>query len=269
MRWTDLKAQLRRAINQRVGLAPPAVWGKVPTQGDFVSHRAAVAEREAWQRWVEQVWPLRPQPTPSANKPKSPGQRWVPLDAVPTVRRLHEVPIAFVMPPGRLPFAPSQFVQGVLVASTDKVGRACPLIVYQKVSPAWMHRLWRQPAAADGRTLLHGWARLAWRAARADTVWSQWLTQLDGLWQLQAPGLAQWWGAPVAAPDPRRVDALMGPEREDDPARELRGVYHLPWADWPDRVLRRTDPVAAFWTQDAQGGYVQAATSLMQLWGRT
>lgn len=269
MGWADLKAQLRRAINQRVGVAPPAVWGKVPTQGDFVSHRACVAEREAWQRWVEQVWPLRPQPAPAMARPRAPGQRWMQLDAVPVVRRLHQVPVAFVMPPGRLSFAPSQFVQGVLVASTDKVGRACPLIVYQKVSPGWMRRLW-QPCGQDhGRTPLYGWARLAWQAVQPDTVWSDWLAQLDGLWQLQAPGLAQWWGAPITALDTGRAEQVIGAARDDDPAHGLRGVYHLPWADWPERVLKRTDPVATFWTQDAQGGYVQAGTSLMQLWGRT
>jgi type VI secretion system protein ImpM len=245
---------------------PPSVWGKLPSQGDFVHHRAGMVERQAWQAWVEAngAWP---EPVRPARK--EPGRTdWLSLDVARPERRLHQVPIAFVMPPGSLPFAPTQHVQGVMLPSADKVGRACPFIIYQKVSPLWLRMAWQNDAPSHGMTLMYWWARLAWQAVGGDLSLADWLQRLDALWAMHEPGIGQWLGANPPSPDEAQVRQVLGADRVDDPAIELRGVYHLPWADWPERVLRPRQPVAAFWTQDAQGGYVQAATSLQQLWGR-
>ena len=247
--------------------SPPSVWGKLPSQGDFVHHRAGMAERQAWQAWVEANGSWR-EPVRPARKAQE-RTDWVSLDAARPQRRLHQVPIAFLMPPGGLPFAPSQHVQGVMLPSADKVGRACPFIIYQKVSPLWVRMAWHNDVPNDGHTLLYWWARLAWQAMGGDLSLAEWLQRLDALWAMYEPGIAQWLGATPARPEQAQVRQVLGPDRLDDPAIELRGVYHLPWADWPERVLRQRQPIAGFWTQDVQGGYVQAATSLQQLWGRS
>lgn len=266
---TGFLHQLGQRLTHRSLASWPAVWGKVPSQGDFVHHRATLPERQAWQDWVETIWSQRPQPMPAVRTKAQPAAAdWHSLDVVRPARRLAEVPIAFVLPPGSLAFAPSHHVQGVMVPSTDKVGRACPFIIYQSVSAAWIQRQWPADMQADGKTQLFWWARLAWQAVHGDLLLRDWLEHLDALWALQAPGLAQWMGAGPNPTDRSEIAQLLGGDRPDDPAFNLRGVYHLPWADWPARALRMDQPEAAFWTQDAQGGYVQAGTNLLQLWGR-
>lgn len=260
---------LGRSLASKTLAGAPSVWGKLPGQGDFFHHRADMSHRQDWQQWVEAVWSLCPAPAPVDKLRRRAGAvDWMQLEAVKPVRRLHQVPIAFVLPPGTLPFSPSQFVQGVMVPSHDKVGRACPLIVYQRVSPVWMQRLWQPEIPTDGLTQLFWWARLAWQAVQPDVQLAPWLQRLDAMWALQAPALAQWLGGPASVVSVPSMQAIVGPDRLGDPAYDLRGVYHLPWADWPERCLRRHQPVAAFWTQDGQGGYVQAAPDLAELWGR-
>ena len=115
--------------------------------------------------------------------------------------------------------------------------------------------------------MLFWWSRLVLRAVQGDAL-PQWLQRLDAMWAAQAPGWAQWLGAPPHQVDGARLQGLLAPLEIDVPTPGWRGVSHLPWADWPERCLRAQRPQAAFWTQDAEGGYLQAGESLLQLWGR-
>lgn len=250
-------------LTQRSLATPPSVWGKLPTQGDFVHLRASLAEQRAWHQWVQSVWSPclgRRQQT------KSPDRNWLNLD-VQRTSYPPELPIAFVMPAGHLPTRPNWMVQGVLMPSHDKVGRPCPLVIYQLAHPKWAARLWSQDAAVGAQHLLYWWARLASVAVRAPLPWSTWAQHVDEVWAAHEPGFAQLLGgrAPPKA-DTESLEKLLGPVSADDPAGNLCGVEHLPWPDWPHRTLRQTQPVAAFWTQDLRGGYVHAASSLNQLW---
>lgn len=256
-----------RWLGRRSLATAPSVWGKLPSQGEFVHHRCPVAEQQAWRHWTDTFWPQRTATQPSgAARARPDASTWVRLEAVPPSQRLHEVPIAFVLPPGALPFAPTQYLQGVMLPSKDKVGRACPLIIYQKASPAWMRRTWHRNTEANGQNLLFWWSRLAWQALRQDVALPEWFARLDAVWALHEPGMAQWFGAAARVVHAPPLHTLLGPLEPEDPAIHMRGVYHLPWADWPERSLRSTLPLSAFWTQDAQGGYVQAASSLAKLW---
>lgn len=258
---------LGRLVTRGRLASPPSVWGKLPSQGDFVHHRCPLAERQAWQNWVDSIWPQRPPARPSgASRSRLEATQWISLDTVSPAQRLHEVPIAFVMPPMSLPSASAHYLQGVMLPSKDKVGRACPLIIYQKNSPAWMHRAWHPHAEINGQNLLFWWARLAWQATRMDVNLSQWFSQLDAVWAMHEPGVKQWLGAGARVPDGQALHKLLGPLDPEDPGAHMRGVRHLPWTDWPERILRESEPVPAFWTQDAEGRYVQAASSLAQLW---
>ena len=259
---------LAEPLAHRMLARAPAVWGKLSTQGDFVHHRADVAERQAWQDWVESVWSLCARPAPSDLRSRRQARGWISLDAPQRQARVQQLPIAFVMPAGMVAMQPGWMVQGVAVPSCDKVGRSCPFIIYQHVRPAWAARLWHQPPQAHGQTLLFWWARLAWLAVQGHRAWPQWLDLLDAVWAVHRPGLAQCCGAPPHGVPEAAMQALLGPMPEDDPAHAVHGVYHLPWADWPQRSVRHQQPMAAFWTQDAQGGYVHAGSHLMHLWGQ-
>lgn len=264
MNQVSLWQRLGRALTGNALVSAPAVWGKLPVHGDFVHHRCPAVERDAWHAWVNAIWPSRPPALRDKSARSQAG--WITLDAPRPERRWQDLPVAFVLPPGALPFAPAHHVQGVLTPSVDKVGRSCPFIVYQQASRAWVQRQWTAAHAQDGRHMLFWWSRLVLRAVQGDAL-PQWLQRLDAMWVAQAPGWAQWLGAPPARMDNTRMQDALGQLPQADPAQDLRGVYHLPWADWPQRCWDEP-PAAAFWTQDAQGGYVQAANSLQQLWGR-
>lgn len=266
---TSLWQALVRPLASRCLVSAPAVWGKLPTQGDFVHHRADVRERQTWQHWVESVWSLCVRPEVPVSRVHNDTRGWISLDATRKPARAQQLPIAFVMPIGTMDLKPGWMVQGVVVPSSDKVGRSCPFIIYQHVRPAWVARLWSQPSTANGQTLLYWWARLAWLAVQGHMPWPQWLSLLDAVWKMYQPGLMQCLGAQPHVVAAASVQGLIGPMPEDDPAWGVHGVYHLPWADWPERTVRAEQPQPAFWTQDAQGGYVHAGSHLMQLWGRS
>jgi len=258
---------LGRTLARRYWATAPSVWGKLPAQGDFVHHRATAEERQVWMSWVELVWSKCEQQTQEKPSRDTAGeQRWVRIDPVAAKMDLRQVPVAFVLPPGYMPFAPRQYVQGVMVASQDKVGRPCPFVVYQRVSPKWMQKQWLRDPDADGQTLLFWWARLVSQMVQGERSLADWLQRLDALWEMYEPGLPQWLGAPPCEPERAAARSVVGETCAGDPAHHLRGVYHLPWVDWPHRVLRHKQPQAAFWIQDGQGGYVQAGPYLNHLW---
>lgn len=232
-------------------VSPPAIWGKLPHHADFVRSGVRHGELEAWASWLDGL-----------DGPRHGAQ----ADAATKALAL---PVAFVLPPGVLAFAPRRFVLGVIAPSFDRVGRRHPLVVYQRAHPRWVQRHFeaqlRQPcdwqfwlARAMARHVHpEGPAHLA---AMKSTVKAVWRAQAalsntarrDGDIAPQAQQ-AGW------------LDRWAGPVRGDDPGARLHGVRYLPWADWP-QCLQGTHADSAFWQQDAQGRFVGASHRLQSLW---
>lgn len=257
---------LNERLISRFLVKAPGVWGKLPTQGDFVCLRSNLNQQKAWLKWVESVWsPLLER---GEHSPKTDIRGWMNLD-VPTSAHQFALPVSFVMPAHGMPVNDGWLVHGVLMPSEDKVGRPCPFVIYQYVHPRWMKSVWPTHPNQCGQTLLFWWARLARLAVNGHVSWGQWVSMFDAVWAAHRPGITQLFGWPPPTVSARAMALLTGPASPNDPAGQLRGVQHLPWTDWPERVLQKTNPVAAFWTQDLQGGYVHAGSSLDQLWGQT
>lgn len=281
MRHIPLKG-LCQTLTHRTLAQPPSVWGKLPAYGDFVHHNVSLSAQEAWHEWVQTYWHRRPvRGSAGATRGRAGADGWMHVTQAPARADLSDVPVAFVLPPGHLPNMGDVFVQGVMVPSEDKVGRACPLIIYQTVHRPWMQRTWSSalenerhaPARHDrshGRHLLYWWARLAAHARHHPGLFAALVEAVEQVWFLHEPGWRDLLGGRARPASSAALEVLIqrfGERAGQDAAAALRGVSHLPWADWPERTLRVSVPFAAFWMQDAQGGYVQASDKLLQLWG--
>lgn len=280
MRHIPLRG-LCRALTQRSLVQAPSVWGKLPAYGDFVHHNVSASAQEAWHDWVVTYWHKRPVSRTSVSAKSTSSQGWVHVSQMPERADLTRVPVAFVFPPGQWPQMGDAYVQGVMVASEDKVGRPCPLIIYQTVHRSWMHRTWDSPwnhghanlprdDRDAGRHVLFWWARLAARAQQNTGLLPSLVEAVEQVWSLHEPGWRDWLGGRPAPVSQASLAALIDKFTAlggQDAAKPLRGVYHLPWADWPERTLRTNSPMAAFWVQDSDGGYVNASDNMLQLWG--
>jgi len=247
---------LQKLIASRL-ITPPAIWGKLPGHSDFVRSGMRHGESEGWQHWLTQQDCLRDRHQASQG-PAAP-------------------PVAFVLPPRSLAFAPRRFVVGVIAPSMDAVGRHYPLLVYQLAHPRWVQRHFE---AQDQQP--RDW--LFWLArALARHVGELGITHIlplrrtvQTLWRLHEPA---GWGAlrgslhPSEKPVPTAIagveellDKVAGAAPATDLASHLHGVRFLPWADWP-QCLVNARAQSAFWQQDAQGGFVNATHRLQTLWG--
>jgi type VI secretion system protein ImpM len=259
-------------VRRRWLAAPLAIWGKLPSHGDFLRHRCSAAQANDWQNWVGSVWNQSPLAAPPARsrRPVRAGPGWLTLEPRKAAPDLGAVPVAFVMQPGALPFAPDHCVQGVLLASVDQIGRPCPLIIFQQIAPGWLRRSWAGKASAHQTNMLYWLARIAARTHAAHKDWEALTTAVDGMWQAHAPGWRQLLGAHLPAPSRLQLETLLHSycEHESaDAACGLQGVHRMPWAQWPTHILRTHQPMHAFWQQDIRGGYVNAGESLPALWG--
>jgi type VI secretion system protein ImpM len=256
-------------ISRRWLAGPLAIWGKLPSHGDFLRHRASAAQARDWQDWVTRVW----SPPPGVSRARAwlhaePG--WVALEPRKVTADLTQVPVAFVMQPGTLPFSPRHCVQGVMVASQDQVGRPCPLVIFQQVAPGWLRRSWSAHPSHSQHDMLYWLARIAARTHGAERSWEALGTAVDALWQLHAPSWRQLLGAPLAVPSSLQQDQLLQQYCDSDTADAalgLHGVRRMPWLNWPAPIVRSEHPVQAFWQQDVRGGYVNASENLASLWG--
>jgi type VI secretion system protein ImpM len=235
-------------------ITPPAIWGKLPAHADFVSSGLSTSHREAWREWLE-----------------AQGDGVVDGDGAEDARAL---PTAFVLASGALPFAPRRFVVGVVAASSDRFGRPYPLVIYHEAHPRWVAcHLRRQDHEPNDwffwlarAVTRHGSLRDAADIRTLERM-------VNALWRQHAPTwleIATSGRHGVPTPTRGRMQALLdrmaGPVRQDDPGRRFRGVRHLPWTDWPQR-LRYTPGECAFWQQDSRGRYVNASDRLDTLWG--
>lgn len=278
-------------LSQRWLAQSPRIWGKLPSHGDYLRYRVLPEQAQGWKTWIDKVWHLRPlqqgrpglaspthkhMPThKQKHKQAQANAGWMQLDAPHAQPDLSVVPVAFILPPGALPFSPKQYVQGVMIPSEDKIGRGCPFIVYQQVSRNWLTRTWTRddtgtPVAAPGQHLLFWWARVAARMHGTESDFAQCCQAVDGVWQLHAPSWPQLMGAAPPALLSNQVQHALGPYRlreEADCAWGLQGVQQLPWHNWPERICASASPQAVFWQQDMHGAYVNAADNLLDLWG--
>lgn len=251
---------------------PWAIWGKLPTHGDFLRHRTTAAQARDWQDWVSRVWDHRPGAAVGEQRHAvawiTKGKGMLPHRAP---ADLADVPVAFVMQPGALPFAPRHALQGVMVASSDQSGRPCPLVVFQQVAPRWLRRCWtRHEFAHRDGDVLYWLARLAARVHAAPGDWPALAQAVDALGDLYPARWRHGVGAPIPRPSRAQVDTVLRGYCDDeatDTASDLRGVKHMPWMDWPTRIVRTRHPVHAFWQQDVLGGYVNAGEDLTHFEG--
>lgn len=232
-------------------ITPPAIWGKLPGHADFVRSGMRHGESEGWRPWLAQHAGMASAPT------------------------MGGPPVAFVLPPGTLPFAPHRFVVGVITPSGDRVGRRHALLVYQLAHRRWVEAHFTQQAA-------HSSDWLFWLARAVERHTGPTRTTevhaleraVQALWELHAPG----WRALASrgqesshrvarrnALSNAALVQLAGPARSDDPGMCLQGVRYLPWADWPQRLFK-VRARSAFWQQDAAGGFVNAASRFSGLW---
>lgn len=270
-------SRLGERLAQRFLVSAPALWGKLPSHGDYVRYRASVAQAHAWGEWAEHHWAsIAPPPVPRASRRqrRDGPTPWVSTQAPSPQAGLHTLPVIFVLPPNSMPFAKRQFVQGVWLPSQDRSGRACPLVIYQLVHPRWLRRTTLADTAFGrhaGRSQhwLYWLSRLAIHVQGGANDFNRICQTLDELWALNAPG----WGGllgerPEAASSHAHHQALdeLAALADSDASQGLRGVTQLPWPQWPEGLFRKDAPMAAFWQQDAQGGYINAATNLEELW---
>lgn len=239
---------LRRRVSS------PAIWGKLPSHTDYVRHHAAALHAQDWQDWLS---------SHVQNAPWGQAQ-----SATGRTSALAHVPVAFVLPPGHLPFSGHWFVQGVMLASCDAIGRSCPLLVYQLLHPRWFKQMWLKPhgrhsvfAAQAHLHLLYWWARWVARAHASGLRFEQVVQGVQQLWQLHQPTWRELMGAKRMPIDKQKLERILlnlGAHEHLDSAQGLHGTGDLPWVDWPEALLQKTAP-ALFWQQDMDGAYVNAS----------
>ncbi|ATE59937.1 TagF domain-containing protein [Thauera sinica] len=258
-------------------LPAPSVWGKLPALGDYVSRHASPADIAAWQRWFE-VYPLDRLSESAIDLDEAPparaaaSDRWLSTEPVAVPGREHPLPWCFILPPDALPQAPrlpaGLPVIGVMARSCDRVGRLHPLVVWQSVQPRWLvdHRQTQEWLFwLSSYLVCH---TLPYSTPEAFNP-VPFLDLLDALWHTASPGPAARLGlAPKPLPDGEltRLIAEAKPaglfRAKRNPADDLAGVRHLPWADWPLAAIRPMgfgQRRAYFWQHAANGEYVGLA----------
>lgn len=262
-------------ITRRLLATPLAIWGKLPSHGDFLRHRASACQARDWQEWVARTWrngPVKQTYTARmrARQTVMGEAGWLTLEPRRPAVDLGAVPVAFVMQPGVMPFSPNHCVQGVMVASQDQIGRAFPLVVFQQITSGWLLRTWAGKPGPSQHDMLYWLARILARTHSANKDWDALTQTVDRVWHSQKPGLRHLLGAPLAMP-PRTdlEDVLHGycANTSADSAQGLHGVQHMPWSHWPAHSLRASQAAHSFWQQDMAGGYVNAGQSIAALWG--
>lgn len=261
-----LDTMARSLISSKLA-SPPSFWGKLPTHSDYVHQNAHPFERQALHQWIQDQWRQRPD-APACELPE---EGWQVIER-PRRTDWSEVPVVFLIPSTLVPFTTRFHMQGVIMASRDKVGRAYPIMLYQMVTTSWVERSCQQdlqqlPLQQGTRNWLFWASRLMSNAVKKSQSIDALQSQVQRLWQHYAPGWRQCLGRSLHQPTETDIQNAVRNGLEIDATQNLNGVIHLPWSDWPSRVTKKNQPQAAFWTQDNQGRYLQGSSSLLQLWG--
>lgn len=155
-----------------------------------------------------------------------------------------------------------------MVTSHDGIGRPHPLIVYQRVSDAWLAKA-ALSAATGGHPpdLLYWLVRVLarWQAHREDLgSLSQAIAALD---RLLTPGLPQLLGLAAAPVSARQLGAVVDSLGADDEAPDAMG-----FAARARRGARGAaapasgQPTQGFWLLDGQGACLRGAKAWPELW---
>lgn len=221
--------------------SPPALWGKLPSHGDFVRYNLRFHWDEAIKEWIRHTF------TPLAHHHHT----------QPSLMGHAGMPWCFILPPGHLKCEQEEYIIGVWIASSDKLGRQYPFIMMQTVSASWI-----QSYIAHHELMPRDWLFRASRSiARAvymlphqpesDPIHAL-IQELENTWQYYQPRwtqLMQRSAAPSA-----QADAMPLPDMHpDDFAAHLTGVRHMPQRTLLQDIL--THPRALFWQQDLDGRY--------------
>lgn len=237
---------LKRGLTHWSTARKPSIWGKWPSHGDYIRHNVSHEQAEFWLQWTAEHWHQR--------------------------RVSPNLPIAFILPPRSTPITGKVFVQGVMAASQDKVGRACPIVIFQEVTPRDMARIWPLEAHAlsdqHGKHLLFWWGRMV-AHAKASGDFSKLIERVELTWQRDEPSFLEILGIAPQECGAVNWDQLVSElcDEAGDDAAKVKGVRRLPWIDWPARMLRQFNPRPAYWMQDSRGGYVCASDDILKLWG--
>jgi type VI secretion system protein ImpM len=230
-------------------ISSPAIWGKLPDRGDYVRYRVRDHEIDNWRVWLDkQAW-LQTKETPSAED----SRVWLRLtpDFGQESPILHPLPWSFVLSPGVLPFSRRHWVIGVMSPSADSIGRSYPLVIYQTVNQQWLQRYLDKPLG-----WLYWLAQLIAGYVRPTGNNKEDLAeQMDKLWEIHIPKWGGWF-ASAQINNPAACRELIGQHQVED--SELRGVCHLPWANWPQLVWQSSVAEGWFWQQDELGGFLDA-----------
>lgn len=225
-------------------LAPPAIWGRLPTHADFVRSGMLHGESEGWSSWIAQQGHGEAAGLEFARSDRA--DAGADTDVVERID-----PICFILPPGTLAFAPRQFVIGAMVPSGDRAGRRHPLLVYQRTSRRWLSAHLVSTDSPVMRWLMWLSRAIAGHVAADDQRGlglPALIQAVQALWMLHAPHMRSGLdrrtvpeGAPIA---PSCVPALH---------------------DWPQRLFR-SDAKPIFWQQPVDGSVLHWAAHPQVLW---
>lgn len=264
----------RRWQLARLAVSSPAIWGKLPGHADYVRSNCDAETGECWRAWFRPLL-TEPRKTGAAVKKQRGGPAWLHLD--PQEQQSDDtMPVAFVLPFDQLSFAPRAFVLGVLLMSTDSVGRISPVVIFQTCQQPWLRAMWPDSSSEESgsnQLLRRNW--LYWQLALLTRLFAGDVTRPISL-PVLSEALATGWRVYVSSWC--QVVDVTSTEYHDQTMRswldslappltthgQRRGVSFLPWPDWPETVsVHHASPT--FWQQDDEGGYLHAATSLSRL----
>lgn len=244
----------KRTILPRLMASAPAIWGKLPSHGDFVRYNVQFQCDAPLKNWIQQEFiPLAQKHQPST----------------PSAMAHAGMPWCFILPPGYLSFAPDDYVMGVWIASSDKLGRQYPLVMMQTASRHWIKQHF-STHINEPKNWLFLAARILAKAVyidkKAPAISAQdQLTELthkiDYVWNMFKPSWKSIGKRHHQRMSYAEFDHAIGTPHPDDFAHQLEGVQHLPWSDWPARLLGDI-PQPVFWQQDLSGRFVSASSNM-------
>jgi len=255
-------------------VSPIALWGKMPSRGDFIRRNLPFEQEEALERWVQQRRNVLSPQEDAPQRKVTNGIRWTSLEATAkhSTFGFPGLPWCFVLPPGSLPFAGDCYLLGVWMDSSDKVGRQHPIVMIQSAAQRWVRQYFafhaEQPCEwlfNASRLIAHSLYTQEDKVERPQDSGTEidrvafLQAGLNALWSLYAPSWRNFLGKRISLPDreERRIQELVGSPHSDDPTRYLEGVRFLPWADWPDCLLNRPAQ-EYFWQQNMYGRFIGA-----------
>ena len=160
----------------------------------------------------------------------------------------------------------------MIAPSQDRVGRPCPLVVFQEVTHREMKRIWSievdEPIKWRGRHMLFWWAQFA-ASAKGATDLSMLIADMEMVWRSHEPTFLEMLSGTLGKIDISNLEDALAKWQsasKSDVIMRPKGVSRLPWTDWPSRLFQKREAIPAYWIQDVLGGYVCASDDVLKLW---